>query len=137
MLEQQDLRSQSLPALIGRLGAQIGQLVRNEIKLAQLEMGAKLKNAAFAGAFFAVAAVIAVFAVFALVVTAIAALALVLPFWAAALIVSVVLLVLAVIIALVGKARVSKALPPVPERTIDSLKEDVQWVKTRVGSTGR
>ena len=136
-MEQQDLRSQSVPTLVARLTAQIGQLVRNEIALAQAEIGAKLKNAAFAGIFFAVAAVIAVFALFALVVTAIAALALVLPFWLAALIVTVVLLLLAVIFALVGRARVSKALPPVPKRTIASLKEDVQWVKTRVGSTGR
>lgn len=99
-------------------------------------MGAKVKNAAFGAVFFVVAAIIAVFALFAFVVTAIAALALVVPFWAAALIVAVVLLLLAVIFALVGKSRVSKALPPVPERTISSLKEDVQWVKTRVGSTG-
>ncbi len=136
-LEQQDLRSQSLPTLATRLAAQIGQLVRNEIALARAETGAKLKSAAFAGIFFAVAAVIAVFALFALVVTAIAALALVLPFWAASLIVTAILLILAGIFALVGRARVSKALPPVPKRTIASLKEDVQWVKTRVGSTGR
>jgi uncharacterized membrane protein YqjE len=136
-LEQQDLRLQSLPALFGRLGAEIGQLVRNEIALAQREMGAKLKSAALGAALFAVAALLAIFATFALVVTAIAALALVLPFWAAALIVAVVLLLLAIIFALIGKGRVAKAIPPVPERTIGSLKEDVQWVKTRVGSTGK
>jgi uncharacterized integral membrane protein len=119
------------------LGAEIGLLVRNEIALAQREMGAKLKSAAFGVVFFAVAAVLALFAVFALIVTAIAALALVLPFWAAALIVAVALIVIAGILALVGKARIAKAVPPVPERTIDSLKEDVQWVKTRVASTGK
>ncbi len=134
-MEQQELRSQSLPALFGRLGAEIGQLVRNEIALAQREMGAKLKSAAFGAVFFAIAAVLGIFAVFALIVTAIAALALVLPFWAAALIVAVALLLIAGILALVGKARIAKALPPVPERTIDSLKEDAQWVKTRVAST--
>jgi uncharacterized membrane protein YqjE len=136
-LEQKELRALSLPALFGRLGAEIGLLVRNEIALAQREMGAKLKSAAFGAVFFAVAAVLAIFAVFSLIVTAIAALALELPFWAAALIVSVALLVLAGILALVGKARIAKAIPPVPERTIDSLKEDVQWVKTRVASTGK
>jgi hypothetical protein len=133
-LEQKELRALSLPALFGRLGAEIGLLVRNEIALAQREMGAKLKSAAFGAVFFAVAAVLAIFAVFSLIVTA---LALELPFWAAALIVSVALLVLAGILALVGKARIAKAIPPVPERTIDSLKEDVQWVKTRVASTGK
>jgi uncharacterized membrane protein YqjE len=137
ILEQQELRSQSLQALFGRLGGEIGQLVRNEIALAQHEMGAKVKSAAFGVALFAVAAIVSIFALFALVVTAIAALAIVLQFWAAALIVAVALLLLAGILALVGKARISKAVPPVPERTIESLREDVQWVKTRVGSTGR
>jgi membrane protein implicated in regulation of membrane protease activity len=64
-----------------------------------------------------------------LVATAIIALALVLPWWAAALIVGVVLLAAAGVLALVGKRRISRAMPPAPQQAIDSVKDDVETVK--------
>ncbi|MFH9012301.1 phage holin family protein [Streptomyces sp. NPDC017943] len=65
----------------------------------------------------------------ALVATAIAALAVPLPVWAAALIVTAVLGVIAAIMALSGKKQVAQGAPPTPEKTIDSVKADVAEIK--------
>jgi hypothetical protein len=35
------------------------------------------------------------------------------------------------VLALTGKGKVQQATPPVPEQTVDSVKEDVQWTKER------
>jgi peptidoglycan/LPS O-acetylase OafA/YrhL len=62
---------------------------------------------------------------------AIAALALAVATWLAALIVAVVLGAAAGVAALMGKSKVQEAMPPVPEDSVESVKEDVQWTKTR------
>ena len=49
----------------------------------------------------------------------------------AALIVTVVWAVVAGAMALLGKSRVQEALPPVPEDSVESVKEDVQWTKIK------
>ena len=51
--------------------------------------------------------------------------------WLAALIVGVVLAAAAGVVALAGKPKVQQAMPPVPEDSVESVKEDVQWTKTR------
>ena len=68
----------------------------------------------------------------ALVATVILLLALVMPAWLAALIVAVALFVLAGILALVGKKQVSRAVPPVPEATVRSVRADVDTVAAAV-----
>lgn len=57
--------------------------------------------------------------------------------WLAALIVAVVYGAVAAVLALRGKARVKEATPPVPEQTVDTVKEDVAWAKTRARSGTR
>ncbi|HKO28532.1 MAG TPA: phage holin family protein, partial [Solirubrobacteraceae bacterium] len=51
--------------------------------------------------------------------------------WLAALIVAVILAAVAGVLALQGKSKVQQATPPVPEQASESVKEDVQWAKTR------
>jgi hypothetical protein len=53
------------------------------------------------------------------------------PFWAAALIVAAVYGAIAGVLALTGKNKVQEATPPVPEQTVDNVKEDVAWTKQR------
>jgi hypothetical protein len=65
------------------------------------------------------------------------ALAAVMPSWLAALIVAVVYGAVAAILALQGRNRIKQATPPVPEQTIETLKEDVQWAKTQTPSVKR
>jgi hypothetical protein len=56
------------------------------------------------------------------------------PAWLAALIVAVAYGVVAAVLALRGRAKVQQAVPPVPEQTIQTVKEDVQWAKTQMRS---
>jgi hypothetical protein len=52
--------------------------------------------------------------------------------WLAALIVAVVLFAVAGVLALLGKARTKRAVPPVPEQTVETIKEDVRYTKEHV-----
>ena len=74
---------------------------------------------------------VGVLALGALVATVILLLATAMTAWLAALIVSVVLFAIAGVLALLGKSRVEKAAPPVPEQTIETVKADVAEAKTR------
>jgi hypothetical protein len=80
---------------------------------------------------FGGAGVLGLFAFGALVAAAIAALGLAMDTWLAALIVAVVLAAAAGAVALLGKQRVQRATPPIPEESVESVKEDVEWTKTK------
>ncbi|WP_221353511.1 phage holin family protein [Streptomyces beigongshangae] len=115
--------------LVQRASQQLTELVRGEMRLAQAEMKEKGKRYGKGGGLFGGAGLFGFLALEALVATAIAALAVPLPVWAAALIVTVVLGVIAAVLAITGKKQVSQAAPPTPERTIDSVKADVAEIK--------
>lgn len=51
--------------------------------------------------------------------------------WLAALIVGVAYLAVAGLLALIGKQRVQRGMPPKPDQTMETIQEDVQWVKTQ------
>lgn len=124
--------SQPSPAeLISRLSEQTSRLVREEFKLARAEMTATAKQGGVGAGLLGAGGVLAAYGFAALIATAIIALALVLPAWAAALIVTAVLFIAAAIAALVGKKKVQD-LSLAPERTIDSLQEDVAEVKGNI-----
>jgi Flp pilus assembly protein TadB len=115
--------------LVSRLTAQVSQLVRDELKLAQLELTAKGKKAGVGAGKFGGAGVIALYGVGALIAGGIAALALVLGVWASALIVAVVLFAVAGVLALSGKKQVQQATPPLPAEAVDGVKRDIETVK--------
>lgn len=116
-------------ALVHRLSEQIPELVRSELRLAQAELTEKGKKAGIGIGMFSVAGLLAFFGVATLITTAILVLALWLPAWAAALIVAGVLLIVAGGAALAGKREVQQATPPAPEKTIASVRADVEAVK--------
>jgi uncharacterized membrane protein YqjE len=119
----------SLGQLVSSVSQQIPELVRSEIRLAQAEMAEKGKRAGLGLGMFGAAGVLALYGVGTLLATVVLLLALVLPAWAAALIVTVVLFAAAGVAALRGKANVAEATPPKPERAIDGIKADVETVK--------
>jgi uncharacterized membrane protein YqjE len=120
----------STAELVTRLTQQSTELIRSELKLAQAEMTEKAKHAGVGAGLFGGAGVVALYGVGALVATIILALvALGLKAWLAALIVTVVLFVVAGVVALLGKKQVSQATPAAPEHTIDSVKRDVDTIK--------
>ncbi|GAA1145930.1 phage holin family protein [Nesterenkonia lutea] len=111
-----------------RLSEQSSRLVRDELKLAQAELTAKAKQGGIGAGFFGAGGILAWFGFGALIATAILGLAVILPAWAAALIVTVVLFIAAGIAALLGKKKVED-LSPAPERTITNVNRDVAEVK--------
>jgi membrane protein len=119
----------SIAALINQVTEESSRLVRTELKLAQVEMTAKAKTAGVGIGAFGVAGVLALFGIGCLIVTAIFALALVLPTWAAALIVGVLVFAVAGVAALIGKKKVGEATPPMPTSTVENVKADVAEIK--------
>jgi hypothetical protein len=117
--------------LVKQVTEQASLLVRDEIKLAQLEMTRKGKQAGLGVGLFGGAGLIALFGVGALIACAIIALALVIPAWLAALVVGAALLAVAGLAALMGKSRLAQATPPVPEEAVSSVKTDVAEIKER------
>jgi len=128
-MSTQHQTDEPIGAVVHRLSEQIPELVRSEIRLAQVELAEKGKHAGTGIGMFGGAGLLALYGLAALFATAIIALDLVLPLWLSALIVTVVLLVAAGIVALLGKKQVSQATPPAPERAIAGVKEDVEAVK--------
>lgn len=106
-------------------------LVRDELKLAQLEMTRKGKQAGAGAGLLGGSGLIALYAVGCLLACAIIALSGVLAAWLAALIVGAALLLAAAIVALLGRGRLRKAVPPVPKQAIGSVKTDVEEIKER------
>ena len=118
-----------LGALAHRLSEQIPELVRSELRLAQAELAQKGKKAGLGIGMFSAAGLLAFFGVATLITMAILLLTRVLPAWAAALIVAVVLFAAAGGAALAGRNEVQSATPPTPERTIANVREDVAVMK--------
>jgi uncharacterized membrane protein YqjE len=120
---------QSTGELVSRLSQDMSQLVRDELRLAQAELTEKGKRAGIGAGMFGAAGVLALYGVGVLLATIVLALALAMPAWLAALIVTVVLFAAAGVVALMGKKQVAQAVPPVPERTVENVKRDVQAVR--------
>ncbi|MFG1699439.1 phage holin family protein [Nonomuraea sp. NPDC049309] len=115
--------------LVTDLSEQVSRLVRDELRLAKMELTAKGKRAGLGAGMFGAAGITAFFGGGALVAAVIMLLALVLPGWAAAAIVAVVLFIVAAVLGLAGKKEVKRAQPPVPRQTIASVKADIDMVK--------
>ncbi|HWS37913.1 MAG TPA: phage holin family protein [Actinoplanes sp.] len=118
----------SAAELMNRVGEQVTTLVRDELALARLEMVEKGRRAGKGAGLLGGAGMAALYGTGALVLTGGAALALVMPVWAAALIVTVGLLAAAGIAAVAGKREVAQAVPPTPETAIASGRRDVDEV---------
>jgi uncharacterized membrane protein YqjE len=129
-----DLRERPAGELLRDLSDQTTTLVKQEIDLAKAELAAKGKKAGAGAGMFGGAGLFGVFAFAALTTAIIAALDGAMPLWAAALIVMAVYGVIAAVLAQRGKQQIDQATPVAPEQALDSVKEDVQWAKTRAKS---
>jgi Flp pilus assembly protein TadB len=132
--DQGDLRERPLPELLKQLSEQTTRLVRQELELAKAELTQKGKQAGAGAGLFGAAGAIGFLALAALTTCFILALNAVMPAWLAALLVAVVYGVVAAVLAMRGRAKVKQATPPVPEQTIETVKEDVEWAKTQMRS---
>jgi uncharacterized protein YacL len=132
-----DLRERRLPELLRQLSEETTRLVRQEIELAKAELTQKGRQAGMGAGLFGGAGAIGLLALAALTTCFILALDAAMPAWLAALIVAVVYGVIAAVLAMQGRNKVKQAVPPVPEQTIETVKEDVQWAKTQTPSGKR
>jgi methylase of polypeptide subunit release factors len=129
-----DLRDRSLPELLRQLSQETTQLVHQELELAKAELQQKGRQAGAGAGMFGGAGAIGLAALGALTACLILALDTVMPAWLAALLVAVVYGVVAFVLVKQGQARLRQATPPVPEQTIETVKEDVEWAKTQIRS---
>jgi hypothetical protein len=132
--ETHDLRDRKLSELLQELSQQTATLARQEIELAKAELAEKGRRAGAGAGLLGAGGVVALLALGALTAAIVAALAMAVPTWLAALIVAVVYGAIAGVLALIGRRRLQEAGPPAPEQTVETVKEDVQWAKTRARS---
>jgi uncharacterized membrane protein YqjE len=116
--DTEDLRDRSIGELLKQLSEQTTRLVHQELELAKAELQQKGKQAGMGAGLFGGAGALGLAALGALTACFILALDLIMPAWLAALL----------------EARVKRATPPVPEQTIETVKEDVEWAKTQMRS---
>jgi Putative Actinobacterial Holin-X, holin superfamily III len=121
----------SVPELMRELSDQTATLVRQELDLAKSEVAAKGKKAGLGAGMFGGASLFGLYALGALTACAILALATAMAGWLAALIVAAVYGLIAAVLALSGAKNVKRGVPPTPEQTVESVKEDVEWTKLR------
>jgi len=121
----------SLGDLFSELAAETGTLVRQEVALAQAELTVKATSVGKNVGFLAVGGAIAYAGVLAILAGIILGLSLLIPAWIAAIMVGLV-------VGAVAFFLISSALEELkktnfkPEETVESIKEDAQWLKNQV-----
>jgi len=132
-----DLRDRSMGDLLKQLSQETTTLVKQELDLAKAEMAEKGKHAGKGIGLFSGAGLFGLGAFLALTAAIIAGLSEAMDVWLAALIVTVVYGVVAAVLAKSGQSQIKEATPAAPEQTVETLKEDVEWAKTRTRSDAR
>jgi len=132
-----DRRDEPVGELVKDLSRDISTLVREEIALAKVEMAEKGRRAGLGAGMFGAAAAFALVTLIGSWATVVILLDKLMPLWLAALITTAVYGVAAAVLAQRGRDELHEMGTPVPERTTESIKEDVQWAKTHAQSNGR
>lgn len=125
-------RTATISELIRSLIADVSVLARREGELAMIELKEKASEVGIALGVLAGAAVLVLLASATLIAAAVLALAIVLPAWAAALVVAAIVLAVATILLVTGRARLRAAGPLAPTRTIETVQEDLAWIRLRL-----
>ena len=130
-IEMQHKDERSIGDLFSQLAAETGTLVRQEVALAQVELTAKATTVGKNVGVLAVGGAIAYAALLAILAAAIIGLSSFMPAWIAALLVGI-------LVGAAGLLLISSALEQLkdtklkPEESVESIKEDAQWLKKQV-----
>jgi Putative Actinobacterial Holin-X, holin superfamily III len=122
-------RERSTGELVKDLSQQATTLARLELELAKTEMAEKGKKAGLGAGMLAGGAVAGLLALGSLTAFLVLVLAEGMPAWAAALLVTAVWAGVAAVLAWQGKEKLDEMGRPVPEKTVESVKEDIEWLK--------
>ncbi|MFC6023120.1 phage holin family protein [Plantactinospora solaniradicis] len=128
---------QSTAELVQRATEQLSRLVRDELALARIELAEKGRHAGIGVGLFGGGGAMALCGLGVLVAAGVLALALVIPAWAAALVVAGALFLMAGVLALIGRRQVRRAVPPMPSAMADSVRADVRTVASAVRDRGQ
>jgi len=131
------LRDRPIGEIAQDLTRDLSTLLRQEVALAKAEMAQKARTAGPGAGMIGAAGVVGLMAAGALTAFAVIVLAIFLPDWLSALLVAAVLAAVAYVLVKRGKERVEKAGALIPEQTIETVKEDLEWAKTRATSARR
>ncbi|MDF2752351.1 MAG: phage holin family protein [Gaiellaceae bacterium] len=126
---ERDLRERSTAQLIKDLSQQAGKLVRQEIELAKTEMSEKGRRASVGVIALTSAGIAGLLALGGLTAFLILALDGGMPNWAAALCVTLLWAVVGAALALYGREKLRELGTPVPEKTVETVKEDIEWLR--------
>lgn len=128
--QNDDQLERTLGQLVADATQDISSIMRNEVALAKAEIGADAKKAGLGAGMFAGAGLFGFLALILLLIAAASGLvAAGLAQWLAFLVVAGILLVLAAVLALVGKSSVGKVKGK-PERTIKNAQDTIAAVKS-------
>jgi uncharacterized membrane protein YqjE len=126
----EDLRDRSIGELLKQLSQETSTLVRQELELARAELQEQGKRAGTGAGMLGGAGIAGLLTLGALTATLIALLDTAMATWVAALIVTLIWAAIAGVLALQGRNKLKEATPPAPQ-TVETVKEDVRWAKTR------
>jgi hypothetical protein len=129
---QDDVAETSVGELIGNISNDLSQLFRQEVELAKAELKQEAGKAGKAAGMLGGAAFAGYLAVVLLSFALVFALANVMDAGWAALIVAVIWAIIGGVLYATGRKRL-KTVDPVPRRTVDTIKEDAQWLKNPTG----
>jgi cytochrome c biogenesis protein CcdA len=125
----------SVKELFGDLARETSTLVRQEVRLAQVEMTEKATYASKQAAFIAAGGGVGIVGMLSLVAALILGLGTFIPLWTSALIVGLVFVIAAVALAEIGVQRL-KLLDPKPRQTIHEIKETSAWAQRQLHQPG-
>lgn len=121
----------SVGELVDVATIQVSRLVRDEMRLARLEMQEKTSAAATGAGLAGAGGLLMFYGGGALIAAAVLALAIALPGWAAALLVGGVLVVLGTALTIAGKKNVTTNTPPIPHEAVAGARADIDTVTHR------
>jgi predicted phage tail protein len=121
----------SLGDLFSELASETSLLVRQEVALAQVELTEKATRTGKNVGFLVIGGAVGYAALLAILAAAIIGLSYFIPAWASALIVGVIVAIVAYILITSALAAL-KRTDLTPHQTVESIKEDAQWIKNQV-----
>jgi uncharacterized membrane protein YqjE len=126
---REELHEESFGELLSGLASDMSTLIKQEVELAKVEVSAKAKKAGKGVGLLAGAGVAGLLVLMTLTALLVVALDAALELWLAILLVLLLWAVVAGVLAVAGRSALRQAAPPVPEQTVDTVKEDVRWAK--------
>ena len=132
--QMDDLHERPIGEVASALTRDVSLLIRQELELAKAEMRQKGRIALPGLGMMGAAGVVGLLAAGALTAFVILLLSLFLDEWLAALLTALALAGVAAALALAGKERVEDVGSPLPEQTIETMKEDAEWMKEQARS---